>query len=115
VEIQKLVEIVEGINSLHLKAIIDTFLGYIKPVQDIVHKLAANDNKVYSAAIIALMVTAPILIIRKIILLTVKFIALTSISAIILGILFRMPTSQLIASSIVVAVGLTLISRILHK
>ncbi len=109
-DIQKLIEISKMREYIEVSSFLNSALYYIDLIADRIQELfteTSDSNKLYKAAIIALLVTSPIIIIKKLVQLTLKLTIPTAIAVIALGYIYPLPPFQHITVSVII--GLTII------
>ena len=117
-DIQKLAEEIGKQNGLDIRNILDSALAYLGLARNAFHDLLGHgpgEGKVYDLAIVALFVTTPILLIKPLIRFAVKLIALSAVSALIIGRIYPLPVEQMITASVMMGFGLYVIIKVFRK
>ncbi|MBD3232301.1 MAG: hypothetical protein GF315_01110 [candidate division Zixibacteria bacterium] len=108
-DIQKLTEIAKLKEYIEISGFLNSGLYYIDLIADRVQDLfteTSDSSKLYRAAIIALLITSPIIIIKKLVQFTLKLIIPTAIAVIALGYVYPLPPVQHLTASVLI--GLTI-------
>ncbi|PJA27843.1 MAG: hypothetical protein CO189_06010 [candidate division Zixibacteria bacterium CG_4_9_14_3_um_filter_46_8] len=117
-KIIKIGEAIGGKGGLELMALLDTVLFYAALAKNTFFNLCGyrpGEERIYDFAMVVLAITTPILIIKVLLKVIIKVVALSAVFILMLGRICPLPTSQLLAVSILLSFGiLTFIRMVKH-
>ncbi|MBD3169936.1 MAG: hypothetical protein GF307_10670 [candidate division Zixibacteria bacterium] len=117
-DIQKVVEEAGKTDVSLISSMFKSAGHYFEMARDAFHKLLGyrpGEGKAVDLAVLAFVVTAPILVIKPLIRFAVKFVALTAGSALLLNMFYPMPSEQLIVASLFLGTGFYALVKAIKK